>query len=55
MAAQIGLLDVSQSAAGVADASQGRDGVALSATLARLERAFDLAVTEIWQFRDNMH
>ena len=22
---------------------------------ARLERAFDLAVTEIWQFRDNMH
>ena len=55
VAAQIGLLDVSKSAVGVADASQGRDGVALSATLARLERAFDLAVTEIWQFRDNMH
>ena len=50
--AQIGLTDVSRTAAHVATAARQADGVALSATLARLERGFDIAVTEIWTFRD---
>ena len=52
VAAQIGLTDVSRTAAHVATAVRQADGVALSATLARLERGFDIAVTEIWTFRD---
>lgn len=52
VAAQIGLTDVSRTAAHVATAARQADGVALSATLARLERGFDIAVTEIWTFRD---
>lgn len=47
VAAQIGLTDVSRTAAHVATAAKQADGVALSATLARLERGFDIAVTEI--------
>ncbi|MFT7108130.1 MAG: hypothetical protein ACJAVT_002663, partial [Yoonia sp.] len=27
-------------------------GVAIEATMVRLERGFDVAVTEIWNFRD---
>ena len=52
VAAQIGLTDVSRTAAHVATAARQADGVALSATLAWLERGFDIAVTEIWTFRD---
>ena len=52
VAAQIGLTDVSRTAAHVATAARQADGVALSATLVRLERGFDIAVTEIWTFRD---
>lgn len=49
---QIGLTDVTQAAAHVATSAKQGDGVALSATLARLERAFDVAVSEVWRFRD---
>ena len=49
---QIGLVDVTQSATHVATAAQQEDGVALSATMARLERAFDVAVSEVWRYRD---
>jgi len=52
VSSQIGLIDVTQSAAHVATAAQQKDGVALSATLARLERAFDVAVSEVWRYRD---
>jgi hypothetical protein len=52
VAAQIGLTDVSRTADHVATAARQADGVAFSATLARLERGFDIAVTEIWTFRD---
>jgi hypothetical protein len=52
VATQIGLTDVSRAAVSVADAARQADGVALSATMARLERGFDIAVTEIWTFRD---
>jgi len=51
VAAQIGLTDVCLVAGSVADAADQSDGVALSATLARLERGFDVAVTEIWNYR----
>ena len=50
--AQIGVLDVVEAANHVATAAEQQDGVALSATLARLERAFDVAVSEIWRFCD---
>ena len=52
VAGQIGLTDVSLAAGHVALAAMQADGVALSATMARLERGFDMAVTEIWNFRD---
>ncbi|WP_458791514.1 hypothetical protein [Yoonia sp. MH D7] len=50
--AQIGLTDVIEAAKFVADSARQEDGVALSATLARLERAFDVAVTQVWRFRE---
>lgn len=50
--AQLGLTDVIRSAAHVATAARQSDGVALSATMARLERAFDVAIAEVWRFRD---
>lgn len=49
---QIGLTEVTEAAAHVSLCAEQQDGVALSATMARLERAFDVAVTQIWQFRD---
>lgn len=48
--AQIGLVDVSLSAEHVVIAAQQEDGVALGATLGRLERAFDVAVTQVWHY-----
>ncbi len=53
VAAQVGLVDVSRIASHVADAADNEDGVGLNATMSRLERAFDAAVTDIWQFREN--
>ena len=50
--AQIGLTDVIEAAAHVARCAGQCDGVALSATVARLERAFDVAVTQVWRYRE---
>ena len=50
--AQIGLTDVIEAAAHVTRCAEQGDGVALSATVARLERAFDVAVTQIWRYRE---
>ena len=51
----LGLSDVQSASHHVAVAADQMDGVALSATVARLERAFDLAVTGIWELRDGAH
>ena len=48
---QIGLTTVATAAEHVACAASLRNGVALGATVARLERAFDAAVSEVWDFR----
>jgi len=50
IATQIGLTEVSLVAGHMAKASQMNCGVALGATMARLERAFDAAVSQIWDF-----
>ena len=52
VADQIGLTEVVVSVSHVASCVQQRDGIALEATMARLERAFDRAVSEVWNFRD---
>jgi hypothetical protein len=52
IADQIGLTEVALVARHSATASEMKCGVALGATLARLERAFDAAVSHIWDFRD---
>ncbi len=49
---QIGLTEVSIAARHVATCLEQADGVALEATVARLERAFDIAVSDVWNFRD---
>lgn len=52
MATQIGLTEVAIAAVHVRSCLMQEDGVALEATVARLERAFDVAVSEVWNFRD---
>lgn len=52
IADQIGLTDVALIARHMATASEMKCGVAVGATLARLERAFDAAVSHVWDFRD---
>ncbi len=52
VANQIGLTEVAISAHHVANCLQQHDGVALEATMARLERGFDVAVSEVWNFRE---
>ncbi len=52
VAGQIGLTDVALAAKHVADAAAFGDRHALAAILGRLERAFDVTVTELWDFRD---
>lgn len=47
----LGLQDVQKIAAHAAGAAAMQDGVAVHAIMARLERAFDTAVTEIWALR----
>ncbi|MEJ6396829.1 hypothetical protein [Yoonia sp. 208BN28-4] len=51
IAGQIGLTSIMTAADHVANAANLQSGVALGATLARLERAFDAAVSEVWSFR----
>lgn len=48
----IGLTDVASAADHVACAAEAGNGVAVGATMARLERAFDTAVSHVWDFRD---
>ena len=48
---QVGLVEVARAARHVSTCAAQADGVALEATLARLERAYDLAISEIWDFR----
>ncbi|MFN2306951.1 MAG: hypothetical protein ABR504_08240 [Paracoccaceae bacterium] len=45
---QIGLCELACAARHVATSADQADGVAVEATSNRLERAFDLAVTQIW-------
>lgn len=52
VASRIGLTGLAQAAAHVAACIAQQDKVALAATLARLERAFDLAVIQVWHIRD---
>ncbi len=52
IADQIGLTEVAVSAQHVAECLRQGDGVALEATMARLERGFDVAVSEVWNFRE---
>ena len=52
VADQIGLTEVAIAAGHVANCLHQRDGVALEATMARLERGFDVSVSEVWNFRE---
>lgn len=51
IAGQIGLTDVAAAATHVGIAAGQRDGIAIEATMSRLERCFDFAMTEVWQFQ----
>lgn len=53
VASQIGLLEVVTAAEHVRTCLTQEDGVALEATIARLERSFDVAVNEVWSFQDH--
>lgn len=48
VARHIGLMEVTIAADHVARTAEQGDGVALEATLSRLERGFDIAISEIW-------
>ncbi len=52
VAGQIGLTEVAAAAGHVVTCLEQMDGIALEATLARLERGFDVAVSEIWNYRE---
>lgn len=52
IAIQIGLIEVATAAEGVGISAQQGDGVALEATLARLERSFDAAISQIWDVQN---
>ena len=52
VACHLGLIEVGVAAAHVVQCIAQRDGVALDATMARLERGFDVAVSEVWNFRE---
>ncbi|MCK0121235.1 hypothetical protein MWU61_11845 [Loktanella sp. F6476L] len=55
VAEQIGLTEVALVARHTSNAAEMQCGVALGATLARLERAFDAAVSHVWDFRHYSH
>lgn len=48
---QIGLTELALAAENVSIAARQKDGIALEATVGRLERCFDLAMTEVWSFQ----
>jgi hypothetical protein len=52
IAGQIGLVEMGRAALHVAHCAQAGDRIGQAATLARLERGFDLAVADIWALRD---
>lgn len=52
VARQIGLKSVAVAAEHVACASEQKNGVAIGATSARLERAFDAAVSQVWNYQN---
>lgn len=52
IAGHIGLGEISEAAQHVATACGQRDGVAVEATIHRLERGFDVAVSQVWQFSE---
>ena len=52
VAERMGLMEVAVAAGHVRNCLDQGDGVAIEATMARLERGFDVAVNEIWSFRD---
>ncbi|SEW39190.1 hypothetical protein SAMN04488515_2566 [Cognatiyoonia koreensis] len=54
IAGQIGLTEVALAATHLGNAATQADGVAIEATLSRLERCFDLAMSEVWSFRDSV-
>lgn len=54
IAGGLGLTGIQQIAEDVAVAAEGRSGVAVSATMARLERCFDQAVSGIWDYRADL-
>ena len=51
-AKQFGLSEVALAANHVRTCLLQNDGIALEATMARLERGFDVAVSEVWNFRN---
>jgi hypothetical protein len=52
VARELGLTEVMNSAQHVRVCLSQGDAMALQATMARLERGFDVAVSEIWNFRN---
>ncbi len=52
VADQIGLTEVAIAVGHVLTCLAQQDGIALDATMARLERGFDIAVSEVWGLRD---
>lgn len=52
VARELGLTEVVAAAEHVRTCLDQADGIAVKATMARLERGFDVAVSEIWNFRD---
>lgn len=51
LAEQIGLVEVSLAAQNVANAARQGNEVAIDATIGRLERCFDLAISQVWDFQ----
>lgn len=52
VADQIGLSEIARAASHVATAATQRDGIAVEATITRLERAIDPAIAQVWNFRN---
>ncbi len=52
VAEQLGLTEVATVARHLIGQQDNGDGVTMSALMARFERAFDAAVTEVWQFNN---
>lgn len=48
---QIGLVELACAAENLANAASQADGIAVGSTLNRLERCFDLAMSEVWGFQ----